>query len=291
MPCCAAFVHRPETDPLALAGTYSSGKLTLLIGDPGLGKSLLTTDVASRVTRGRPFPDGAPCESGSVIFLSAEDDAADTIRPRLDAAGADVSRVHILEAVRVALTDGSLTEKPFNLETDSAILEGVLREHPDVRLIVIDPISAYLGGVDSHSNAEVRGILAPLVAFAGRFGVAVLCITHLRKSAGAAIYRAISSIAFAAAARAVWAVASDPEDGDRRLLLAVKQNLSGNEGGLGFRIDTQDNVPRLARQPGTIAAWPANDALGNVEMQQGQNERDAKQRHGWKTYLQMALFP
>jgi hypothetical protein len=163
------------------------GKLTLLIGDPGLGKSLLTADIASRVTRGRPFPDGATCESGSVIFLSAEDDAADTIRPRLDAAGADVSRVHTLEAVRVQLTDGSLTEKAFNLETDCAALEVALRKHPDVRLIVIDPISAYLGGVDSHSNAEVRGVLARLATLAAQHGVAVLCITHLRKSAGAAV--------------------------------------------------------------------------------------------------------
>jgi putative DNA primase/helicase len=253
-------------------GRIPLGKLTLLIGDPGLGKSLLTADIASRMSRGTSFPDGAGCEVGSVIFLSAEDDAADTIRPRLDAAGADVSRAHILEAVHVQLTDGSLTEKPFNLETDIAVLEGALHEHPDVRLIVIDPISAYLGGVDSHSNAEVRGILAPLAALAARFGVAVLCVTHLRKSAGAAIYRAISSIAFTAAARAVWAVGSDPEDGDRRLLLTVKQNLSASADGLAFRIETQNNVPRLAWEPGAVTL-DANEVLGNVDMQQDQSER------------------
>jgi archaellum biogenesis ATPase FlaH len=253
-------------------GRIPLGKLTLLIGDPGLGKSLLTTDVASRVTRGTSFPDDAACEVGSVIFLSAEDDAADTIRPRLDAAGADVSRVHILEAVRVQHTNGSLTEKTFNLETDIAALEGALKEHPDVRLIVIDPLSAYLGGVDSHSNAEVRGMLTPLVALAARLGVAVLCVTHLRKSPGAAIYRAISSIAFAAAARAVWAVASDPEDGERRLLLAVKQNLSASAAGLAFRIETQNNVPRLVWEQGAVAL-AANDVLGNVDMQQDQSER------------------
>jgi archaellum biogenesis ATPase FlaH len=254
------------------AGRIPLGKLTLLIGDPGLGKSLLTVDVVSHVTRATSFPDGAPCESGSAILLSAEDDAADTIRPRLDAAGAEVSRVHILEAVRVQLTNGSLTEKTFNLETDITALEGALQEHPEVRLIVIDPLSAYLGGVDSHSNAEVRGMLAPLVALAARFGIAVLCVTHLRKSAGAAIYRAISSIAFAAAARAVWAVAPDPEDGDRRLLLGVKQNLSANAAGLAFRIETEDNVPRLVWEPGAVAL-AANDVLGNVEVQQDQDER------------------
>jgi putative DNA primase/helicase len=253
-------------------GRIPLGKLTLLIGDPGLGKSLLTVDVVSHLTRATSFPDGAACESGSAILLSAEDDAADTIRPRLDAAGAEVSRVHVLEAVRVQLTNGSLTERTFNLETDIAALEGALQEHPEVRLIVIDPLSAYLGGVDSHSNAEVRGMLAPLVALAARFGVAVLCVTHLRKSAGAAIYRAISSIGFAAAARAVWAVAPDPEDGDRRLLLAVKQNLSASASGLAFRIETEDNVPRLAWEPGAIGL-AANDVLGNVEMQQDQDER------------------
>jgi putative DNA primase/helicase len=174
--------------------------------------------------------------------------------------------------VRVTLTNGSLAEKPFNLETDIAVLDGVLREHPDVRLIVIDPISAYLGGVDSHSNAEVRGILVPLAAFAARFGVAVLCVTHLRKSAGAAIYRAISSIAFVAAARAVWAVASDPEDEDRRLLLPVKQNLSASADGLAFRIEAQNNTPRLAWEPGAVAL-AANEVLSSFEAQQDQSDR------------------
>lgn len=106
---------------------------------------------------------------------------------------------------------------------------------------------------------------------AARFSVAVLCVTHLRKSAGAAIYRAISSIAFAAAARAVWAVAPDPEDVDRRLLLAVKQNLSANAGGLAFRIGTRSNVPCLAWESGAVAL-AANEVLG-VEMQQDHNER------------------
>ena len=254
-------------------GRIPLGKLTLLIGDPGLGKSLLTADIASRITRGTSFPDTASCESGSVIFLSAEDDPADTIRPRLDAARADVSRVHTLEAVRVQLTDGSLAEKPFNLETDVAALEEAVREHPGVRLIVIDPISAYLGGVDSHSNAEVRGVLARLATLAAQYNVAVLCVTHLRKSAGAAVYRAVASIAFTAAARAVWAVAPDPKDVDRRLLLAVKQNLSVDPGGLAFRIEmAHNNVAHLAWEAGAVAL-AANDVLSNVDVQQDQNER------------------
>ena len=92
------------------------GKLTLIAGDPGLGKSLVTIDIAARVSKGSGFPDGAPCEPGDVIILSAEDDAEDTIRPRLDAAGADVSRIHLLEAVRVVMADGKSTESTFTLD-------------------------------------------------------------------------------------------------------------------------------------------------------------------------------
>jgi putative DNA primase/helicase len=90
-----------------------AGKLSLLEGDPGEGKSLITIDITARITTGQPFADGAPSEQGIVILLSAEDDPADTIRPRLDAAGADVSRVHRLRAVRVVLRDGNQTERVF----------------------------------------------------------------------------------------------------------------------------------------------------------------------------------
>ena len=240
------------------------GKLTLLVGDPGLGKSLVTIDLASRVTRGAAFPDGEKCEVGEVLFLSAEDDPADTIRPRLDAAGANVSRAYILEAVRVTLPDGAQTDREFNLETDLAALEATLRHHPGIRLIVIDPISAYLGGVDSHSNAEVRGILAPFASLAARHGIAIVAVTHLRKSAGAAIHRAIASIAFAAAARAVWAVAADPDDPVRRLMLAVKQNLAPDRGGLAFRVEAPEGLARVAWESGAVLL-DANDVLGAFE--------------------------
>lgn len=252
-------------------GRIPLGKLTLLIGDPGLGKSLLTVDLAARVTHGRSFPDGACSESGSVILLSAEDDASDTIRPRLEAAGTNLNKVHVLEFVRVQLTDGSVAEKAFSLESDIAALDAAIRQHQDIRLIVIDPVSAYLGGVDSHSNAEVRGLLSPLAALATKYSIAVLCVTHLRKSAGVAVYRAIASIAFTAAARAVWAVASDPEDAERRLLLAVKQNLSASSGGLAFRVEAQHGIPRLAWEQGTVAL-AANDVL-NIDAQETRSER------------------
>jgi 5S rRNA maturation endonuclease (ribonuclease M5) len=259
------------------------GQLILLVGDPGLGKSLLTLDIASRVTRGQPFPDGAVCESGAVIMASAEDDPADTIRPRLDAAKADPSRVHLLEGVRVNQNNGSGSERPFQLGIGIAALEEALVRMPDVRLIVIDPISAYLGNTDSNSNAEIRGLLSPLANLAARHRVAVLCVTHLRKSAGTAVHRAIASIAFTAAARASWAVAADPSDPERRLMLAVKQNLGPAIGGLAFRITTENGLPRLNWDKGAVNLT-ADDVFGNVV---GRDEEDAQ--HQAESWLQTTL--
>jgi putative DNA primase/helicase len=273
---------KPEALKWLWPGRIPLGKLTLLIGDPGLGKSLVTIDIAARVSRGSSFPDGERCEVGHVIFLSAEDDAADTIRPRLDAAGADVALVHTLEGMRVTLADNSTSDRPFDLETGIATLEDALARIPGVRLIVIDPISAYLGGADSNTNAEVRKLLSPLAAFAAKYGVAVLCVTHLRKSAGVAVHRAIASIAFTAAARAVWAVASDSSDTNRRLMLMVKLNLGPNVGGLAFRIETQNALPRLDWESGAVTV-NANDVL-NIEYSEDHSE--LKEAEEWlREYL------
>jgi archaellum biogenesis ATPase FlaH len=268
----------PELVRWLWPGRIPLGKLTLLIGDPGLGKSLVTVDLAARLSRGVAFPDGAACERGSTIFVSAEDDKADTIRPRLDAAGADVSRVHVLESVRISLPDGGTAEKGFSLESDIAHLEAALEKLTDIRLIVIDPLSAYLGGTDSHSNAEIRGLLSPIAAMAARQHVAILAVSHLRKSPGAAVHRAIGSIAFAAAARAVWAVALDPADAERRLMLPVKQNLSAPASGLAFRViaPNDTSAARLEWQPGTVSLR-ADDVLGESAEHDGGALGEAKE--------------
>lgn len=211
------------------------GKVTLLAGDPNLGKSLVTVDIAARVSGGAPWPDaqGQPGEPGTVILLSAEDDPADTIRPRLEAAGADLSKVHLLATVRQP--DGKRT--PFSLDRDLPALERALRDHPDARLIVIDPISAYLGRTDSHVNAEVRGILAPLTDLAARYSVAVVLVTHLAKGTGGkALHRSIGSIGFAATSRAEWLFIADKDSPDRRLMLPAKMNLAPDPTGLAYRI-------------------------------------------------------
>ncbi|MHC4696647.1 MAG: AAA family ATPase [Planctomycetota bacterium] len=211
------------------------GKLTLIVGDPGLGKSFVTLDVAARLSAGTPWPDqrDAPVQSGNVVLLSAEDDLGDTIRPRLDAAGADVTRIHAITAVQRSAKD---EPRYFSLDDDLCELDRCIIE-TDARLCVVDPVSAYLGGRDSHCNADMRGLLAPLAGIAARRRCAVVCVSHLNKSAAQhAIYRTMGSLAFTAAARIAWLVARDPDDPQRRLLLPIKSNLIQDPTGIAFRI-------------------------------------------------------
>ncbi len=216
------------------------GKVSLIAGHAGLGKSQTTVSFAATVSTGGQWPaDRTRCERGDVIILSAEDDAEDTIRPRLEAAGADLSRVYVLDAVRETNGRGEVQARAFNLATDISRLGALLADKlRDVALIVIDPISAYLGGADSHNNAEVRALLAPLAEMAARHGVAVVCVSHLNKSAGSeALLRVQGSIAFGAAARAVWGVARDKDNAARRLFLPLKNNLGNDLTGLAFAVE------------------------------------------------------
>lgn len=216
------------------------GKITDISGDPGLGKSQITASIAAVLTRGGRWPvDRSPSERGSALILSAEDGVADTIRPRLEAAGADLTRCHVIEAVRDGVTaDGRELRRTFNLRRDLSELEALLEELADVALVVIDPVSAYLGGTDSHTNADVRGLLAPVADLAERFGVAVITVNHLNKGgAGPAIRRVNGSIAFVAAARAAWIVVADPDDKEKRLFLPSKNNLAKDRGGLAYRLE------------------------------------------------------
>lgn len=124
------------------------------------------------------------------------------------------------------------------LDQDLPTLISTVEANPDARLLVIDPISAYCGGTDSHKNADVRGMLAPPAAMASKYRIAVVMVTHLSKgSKDKAVYRSMGSLAFAAAARAVWHVAKDHDDPDRRLFLLTKMNVCEESTGLAYRLE------------------------------------------------------
>lgn len=274
----AKLVRMSDVEPEAVSWLWPNrialGKLTLISGDPGLGKSFVTLDMAARITTGCVWPD-APSErapKGSAVFLSAEDDPADTIRPRLDAAGADCDRVYCLQAVQFRTVDDLEQERSFSLTHDLEVLESTLREVNDCRLIVVDPITAYLGGVDSHRNAEIRSVLQPLSDLAAKYEVAVVAVTHMNKChGGPAIYRSMGSLAFTAAARAVWAVSRDPDDQRRRLVLPVKNNVAADGSGLAYRIAGEP--PRVEWEADPVALT-ADDALAPAEEREERSERE-----------------
>jgi putative DNA primase/helicase len=211
------------------------GKCVLVAGEGGLGKSMVLAWIASTVSRGKEWPCGeGQSRCGSTIILSAEDDAADTIVPRLLAADADCNKVHILESVRAEDDKG---QRSFNLQLDLPELERKIADLEDVLLVIIDPITSYLGKVDSHKNAELRSVLEPLGKMAARRHVAVIANTHLSKaSGGSANSRVIGSVAFINHARAAFIVTADPEDSERRLFIPSKTNLGKPRDGLAYRI-------------------------------------------------------
>jgi len=218
------------------------GKLTVFAGNPGLGKSQLAAILAAYITRGMQLPDTEePAPMGNVIILSAEDDAADTIKPRLLAAGADVRKCHILNAVRIKNHTGVDTERGFDLTQDIERLGQAIARLGNVIMVVIDPISSYLGNTDSHNNADMRGLLAPLAAMAAEHGVAIILLTHLNKSTNQdAIGRVIGSIGLIAAARAGYMIIKDDKNPDTRYFIPIKNNIGNDTDGFAFHIEGVD---------------------------------------------------
>jgi hypothetical protein len=235
---CAADIAPERVEPL-WPGRLWRGKHTCFAGEPGTGKSQLLLFIAAAVTRGHEWPCGeGKAPIGSVIILSAEDGEADTIVPRLIAAGADLERVVTVSAVSQG---NGKDRRAFNLQADLQLLEDEITRIGDVALVIIDPVSSYLGKADSHKNSEVRGVLEPISDMAARTRVAIASVTHFSKSNAAtttkALHRFIGSIAFVGAPRAAFAVIEDPEDKDRRLLLHAKNNLAAVPKGLAFRLE------------------------------------------------------
>ncbi|MGH8072256.1 MAG: AAA family ATPase [Candidatus Entotheonellia bacterium] len=198
------------------------GKLTLLEGDPGVGKTWLALAIAAHVSRGMPWPGSTTTAApADVLYLTAEDGLADTLRPRLDAAGADVHRVHVLKGWTSATDQGGISL------ADIEVIEEAVRQ-TEARLLVIDPLQAFLGGhVDMHRANETRPLLAAVAAMAERCGCAVLIIRHLSKALqDRAIYRGLGSIDFAAAARSFLLAAQDPQHPSQRVLAHSKSSLA-----------------------------------------------------------------
>jgi hypothetical protein len=218
-------------------GRIPLGKLTILDGDPGLGKSVLTLDLAARVTKGQEMPCGAAGRKGGVVLLTAEDGLEDTVVPRLDAADADRSRILALDTI----PDGDGKRLPC-LPMDAGIIRANV-QRIGALLVAVDPLSAYLGPeVNSHRDQDCRRALWPLAKIAEETGAAVVVVRHLNKAGGGSpLYRGGGSIGIIGAARSGLLVAKDPDNPEQRVLASTKCNLARLPPALVYALDSDPN--------------------------------------------------
>lgn len=209
------------------------GKMTMIVGDPGLGKSQLTCALAADISRGRVYVDGAPGSPGDVLMASFEDGPGDTIRPRLDKQGADLSRVFLLDQWK----DSYGRPRSF-LNSDVPVLESSLRHLAAPKLLIVDPLMAFIGaGTDTNKDNEVRGALQSLVEMALRQRIAVVVVAHLNKGELTnVLYKISGSVGFVALSRSVCMVGQDGESG-KRGFLHIKNNIGPLAPPITFSID------------------------------------------------------
>jgi len=218
-------------------GYIAIGHMTLLAGDPDMGKSQIAIDVAARLSTGGHMPKGARVlQPSSTIFLCSEDSIADTIRPRAEAAGANLKRLHVLKSTVVK--DGK--EKTFTLQTDLDLLSRAVQAAGNVRLVVVDALTSYMGRVENNDTTDIRAVLDRVSEWAADHGVAIWGITHPPKAAQKNAIRQFT--AYVAAARLALLAIAEP-DTDRKLLLSAKNNIGPKPQGRGYRIATKEIGP------------------------------------------------
>jgi RecA-family ATPase len=269
------------------------GKITILDGDPGMGKSLLAIDIAACVSTGQPMPDGAPGKHGRVILIAPEDAAEDTIKPRIEAAGGDPSQILLLNSVdhldMLDMKKIDIHERPFSLAHDLEILEKSIKEMK-ASLVILDPLMAVLGrSIDSSRDQDVREVLNPLGDLAERTGCAILIIRHLNKgSSDNILYRGAGSIGIIAVARIGLLVAHDPDDEQKRVFATIKNNLSKIAPNLSYQIvENEHGAPYLQwlgennhatsnlLRPGTNQSYERQEILRALK--EASNPLDAKE--------------
>ncbi len=230
------------------------GSLCTIAGDPDEGKSLITLYVAARVSRGEKLYDNSTdTEPAEVLILSAEDDPETTLRPRLEAAGANLGGIHLLESVVLKDARGNKSERIAQLDSDIAMIGAYLDLYPQIKVVIIDPVSSFLGSASMNKEQEVRRVLQPLANRARESGLAVVMVAHFNKNSEtrSAMDRVGGAKAIVGMGRAAWTCVREPEKeqqagesmpmegSDRRLFLKLKGNLAPSKiGGLVYTIKT-----------------------------------------------------
>jgi putative DNA primase/helicase len=254
-----------EIEPLPIEWLWprriSRGSLTIITGMPGLSKSLLTIDIAARITTGGRWPDGTgSADQGGVILFGMEDDPERVVVPRLRAANADLDLVRIVDGAEDGRTEWL---SPVSIDRDLDLVREQLDAFPECRAVVFDPLSQFVD-VEENSNAQTRAALAPLVTLAQERGVSIIGVMHLNKKTDTAmIQRIAGASSYGQMARQIIFVGHDPDDpttgqARRRAMIVAKSSYGGQDTGQLYRV-----VSRSGDQPG-------------IEWIQGTVERDAE---------------
>lgn len=257
-------------------GYIPSGKLTIVEGDPGCGKSTFLLDLAARLSTGRCMPmSDEPVATGGVVVISGEDSAADTIRPRLEAAGADLSVIAHLPLGH-----------PFTIPKDIGMLRRVVK-HVKAKLVILDPLGCFLpDGIDENHNQSVRRALGPVAALADEMGAAVIALRHLTKvTGGPAKYRGLGSIGIGGAARAVLAVNPDLNYEDCYVISRVKGNLGAPVDPLKYRLLERGGAVAVEWLGDSATTWLRMFLKGRTLL--GREIRDAGKHHGSEVLVQV----
>ncbi len=268
----------PEPINWLWPGYLPLGKLVTLDGDPGTSKTTFAIDIAARITRGAPMPleETAIRSPGRVLFLSAEDGLADTLRPRLEAANADINRVFAPQLT----STGRLPTLPDDIGEFQSM---IFRLKPI--LVILDPLAAFLSAnINSHRDSDIRRALFPVSLLAGNTGATVLIIRHLNKMPGtSAMYRGGGSIGIIGAARAAFLVGKAPDESDDRILAPIKSNLSRLPRSIRYRTIDKDGVPQIEWLD--YSDYSADQLVGNSPSR----KQGGRVLNHAKTFLQGAL--
>ncbi|MEW8548587.1 MAG: AAA family ATPase [Candidatus Thiodiazotropha sp.] len=240
----------PEPIQWLWDGWLAAGKMHIVAGVPGTGKTTISLALAASITTGGRWPDGSRAEKGDVLIWSGEDDPQDTLIPRLHACGADLSRVHFVSSVH---QEGD--SRPFDPAYDVPHLRKQLETmKAPIKLMIVDPIVSATSG-DSHKNAETRRSLQPLVDLAQSIRCALIGITHFTKGTAGRdpLDRVTGSLAFGALARLVMVAAKNPEDG-KRVFMRAKSNIGEDHGGFHYDLE-QVELPKFPGVSTSLLLW------------------------------------
>lgn len=240
--CCVEDIEVRETEWLWYP-YIPYGKITIIQGDPGEGKTTLALNIAAALSRGKILGSDEETEAGNIIYQTAEDGFADTIKPRLVAAGADCTKIKWVNE----------SYEPLSF-TDERLEEAIQRIQP--KLVILDPLQAYLGAnVDMHRANEIRPVMSRLASLAHGYQCAIVLIGHMNKNMGTkSSYRGLGSIDLTAAARSVLVVAREKKDKQIRVVAQIKSSLAPEGDTIAFRLSENNGFTFMGKYEADIDA-------------------------------------